>query len=906
MSTFFDLSGKWKAELSDGSTYEITLPGTLDTNNIGFADKLSGKLYQDENYVENKALASQEVIATRLTRKHTYEGVAYFSRVWEGEGFPGKRIFLKAERARSLSLRIGEKNVPAISGSLSTPYVFEVTDLLRKGSVIELSSDNSYQNLPRENIIYSSAATDETQTNWNGIVGSLCLEVKEQTFIDSVRVYPGRLDGGDLWKIEISVCVDSTVDFEGTINIRIPSLEVTKAIDVKGTSGRSVFQTKTKVIVSKDMLWDEYEGRLVDLTADLNCGNRDTKEITFGIRSFYSKDGHLCLNGREIFLRSEANCAVFPETGHAPLDIPSWKKILSVYKGYGVNSVRFHSHCPPEAAFAAADEMGILLQPELSHWNPRDAFSSQLAEAYYEKEIREILREYADHPSFVMLAFGNELQADEKGLDTAHRLLKLCHELDSTRLYAFSSNAFYGEKGADEESDFFTAAWFKEYPMRATFDGMRGYLNSDYPASFHDYLETVKEIRREYAGPIFSFEVGQYEILPDFDELKDFCGVTVPKNLELIKRNVEKKGLLPGWKKKVEATGELALLAYREEIEAALRTEGYSGISLLGLQDFPGQGTALVGMLNSHLDPKPFSFADPSRFKSFFTDVLPLVYLKKYTYVEGEIIRAAVKVINYSKNDIQGELSYELSCNGDVLFSKRKLGAVFCRQGELTYVGDVEIGTESLKLEKNSMLELITDFEGFRNTYRIWIYKKNSQNPACPENVYETEILDGRAEEILDKGGIVFLCPESSKETFPNSIRSTFTTDFWSVGTFSSQEGSMGLLIDEVHPLFKDFPTSFHSDYQWFVPSSQRALILPDGVKSIVTVLDSYAYLRNMGLILEFNCKKGRVFISTIDLHEQNCPECKALLSSIYRYLASDDFRPSQNISYEKLNAWCP
>ena len=231
-------------------------------------------------------------------------------------------------------------------------------------------------------------------------------------------------------------------------------------------------------------------------------------------------------------------------------------------KGYGVNSVRFHSHCPPEAAFAAADEMGILLQPELSHWNPKDAFSSPLAVVYYEKELREILREYANHPSFVMLTFGNELQADENGLDMARSLLLLCHELDSTRLYAFSSNAFYGEKGADKDSDFYTAAWFK------------------------------------------------------------------------------------------------------------------------------------------------------------------------------------------------------------------------------------------------------------------------------------------------------------------------------------------------------DWPTSFHSDYQWFVPSSQRAMILPDGVRSIVAVLDSYAYLRNMGLILEFNCKKGRVFLSTLSLHKQDYPECRALLSSIYRYLASDDFRPAQDISYEELATW--
>ena len=898
MKDFISLAGSYDVRLMDESTYTATLPGTLDTNSIGYEDKLTGKLHQDENYVENKALLAEDVIATRLTRKHTYEGKAEFSRVWDGEDLPGKRLFLKAERARVLGLRVDGVKVPAMSGSLSTPYVFEVTGLLHKGAQIVLTSDNSYEGLPRDNIVYSSAATDETQTNWNGILGEFGILVKEKTFIESVRVYPKKSDGDSAWTLDVRVSIDSDEAFEDKLVLELKELGITGEMDIKGGPGKSLFTKEISVRVPKECLWDESEGNIMHLRTSLSC---DKKETVFGIRTFEDNNGHLCINGRRIFLRCEANCAVFPETGHPPMDKQAWKEMIRTYMSYGVNCLRFHSYCPPEAAFCAADELGMLMQPELSHWNPRDAFSASEAAAYYEKELKEVLNVYANHPSFVMLTFGNELQAKDDGMKVAERFLSMCHDIDKTRLFAFSSNAFYGERGADGKSDFYTAMRYKDLPMRATFDGMKGYLNNDYPDARHNFDDTVAEIRKHCKKPIFSFEVGQYEVLPELGEIEQFRGVTEPGNLKLIKKNVEKKGLLDGWAKRVEATGELSLLSYREEVEAALRTGEYSGISLLGLQDFPGQGTALVGMLNSHLKAKPYSFAAPERFRSFFKEALPMVLLDKYTYVEGEVLKAQVVFANYSKRDIAGKLTVKLS-DGDLTLFEKELEEVLCRQGRLSDAGEIEIELDLPEPVRNSRLRLDVSFAGYDNFYDIYVYTGESQKPEKPDCIYECRDLDERAKEILEKGGIVFLAPVSTRHALPASIKSTFTTDFWSVGTFSSQEGSMGLLIDDKHPLFRDYPTEFYSGYQWFVQSSQRALLLPDGIKSIVTVMDSYAYLRNMGMLMEFKCQKGRIFVSSMGLQDQlQFPECRALLTSIYRYLASEDFLPAQEISFEAL-----
>ena len=918
---YIDLAGKWKVTLEDGKSYDAVLPGTLDENCIGHKDSYKSKLYQDETYTENASLAGSEVIATRLTRKYTYEGKADFSRVCDlemdfGESC-GRRLFLEAERCRGLELYVDGKKVQADRGTLSTPYAFEITDVFSKGSEIKLISDNSYEDFPHDDILYSSAATDETQTNWNGILGYLRVRVEEETFIE--RIFVCAYD-----KAQVKIFVNSLNGFKGKLLLESEAFAATVEKEIAVGSGVTEIAF-TDIELSKDVrMWDEYQGNLYTLHAMLvSEGFSSEKEVSFGCRKFGDDaKGHLVLNDRRIFLRSEANCCVFPETGHAPTDIDSWKKILEMYKAYGVNCLRFHSHCPPGAAFEAADELGVLIQPELSHWNPSNAFGSSKAREYYEKELREIITEYGNHPSFVMLTFGNELQADEDGLEFMHGLLKLCHELDDTRLYAIGSNVFYGEKGCDKESDFYTSCSYRELPLRATFSGMQGYLNNEYPSAGKNFDDAMRELRKEFSGPVFSFEVGQYEVLPDFDEINDFSGVTTPDNLALIRDKAKERGLLEGWKKRVEATGELSLLCYREEVLSALSTEEFSGISLLGLQDFPGQGTALVGMLNSHLNSKPFSFADPSRFNSFFKQVLPLVLLPKYTYTDKEHLVAQVKLANYSGNDISGSLSYALiqrnigktdntvNENGaDEISSKQDKWAEaehkesrfddgnvgICEKGKLSNIGTIDIDLSFVG--ENTRFDLEVSFAGEKNTYPVWVYAENAINLQKPESVYETAVLDDKALEVLEKGGKVYLSPDSTKEAIPDSIKSTFSTDFWSVGTFATQEGSMGLLIDDSHPLFKHFPTNFFTEFQWWPMASQRAFILKDNVRSIVTVMDSYAYMRNMGQILEYKCLNGKVLASSLGLlNLLEYPECRALLAAIYEYMDSDEFAPSQSI----------
>lgn len=892
------LEGKWDVTLNDGSEWTMLVPGTLEENSIGYRD-LGTNQWDPDDGLEHAVdrYAPGEKIATRLTRKYTYEGPAKISKKIHYFPKMGYRTFLEVERARCLKLQIDGKEVePYETPTLSTPHVFELVDLSEGEHEITFISDNSYPGLPYDDIVYSSAATDETQTNWNGLLGYVRLRREKDTFIASLRVYPGKD------RIKVVVEIDGTGTYSGNISLSSEILEEPVCRKIHSVSGKKEITFEALKVRAGVRRWDEYEGNLYELKAELTGG--ECKTAVFGMRTFGDNGaGRLALNGRTIFLRGEVNCAEFPESGHCPMSVEEWTRILELYKQYGVNCVRFHSHCPPEAAFTAADRLGMLMQPELSHWNPKDAFRSEVSYSYYRAELMGIIKMLADHPSFVMLTLGNELCTDEIGHERMDELTQLARSLDDTRMYARASNEHYGKIGGSAKSDFYTAQRYGRYDLRGTSaaekgetTGIQGYINRRYPDTKMTYTEGMDQIRKELNVPVFSFEVGQFEILPDFSELEQFQGISDPVNYKLIRDKVRDKGLEPVWEKYVEATGELACIGYREEIEAVMRTESMSGISLLGLQDFPGQGTALVGMMNAHLCPKPYPFAEPERFRSFFTSRLPLVQLEKYTYENGEVVRADVIIANYGKEEITGALEYTLS--GKIHHISGKIGDLRCPLGANTFAGSLEIELEGF--ERAEALSLTVCIQDIKNTYPLWVYP--GKTPRCPQQVYETRCFDADTEKALEMGKSVYLSPHPSADHLPDSIQAQFTTDFWSVGTFTAQEGGMGQWIDADHPLFEEFPTESHTDWQWWPMAVQRAFILPYDMKCIIREMDSYAFLRPMAKLLECKCGKGKVLLSSMELQDlQRYPEARALQAAIYDYMASEKFDPDQEMSPEIL-----
>lgn len=495
MQTTMDLSGLWEVRLGDGAPATVHLPGTLEENGLGEP--------------ETPALES------RLTRRFRWEGEAVFSREVTLPDHPGRRLILEAERARQLRLTVDGQPVPTLQGTLSTPYLFELTRWAGRRVRLCLLSDNRYPGWPREEIVHASAATDETQTNWNGLLGRLCVHSVADFWVRSVRVYPhGRtLDAA----VDLAVprqALDAVGD--GELVLEGPALARPFCLLRRDWQPESLRQglctlwCRDLPVAPEAPLWEEACGALTQITASLVLDGRTVSRARadFGLRTFGADGGRLTLNGRVFLLRGEANCCVFPETGHPPMTTGAWREVLGRYRAYGVNCLRFHSWCPPEAAFAAADELGMLLQPELSDWNCTNALETPHSAAYYEAELRQILFCYANHPSFVMLTLGNELCTGEEGHRRMAELVRLARQLDPTRRYAGSSNGQYGEQGYDGVSDFYTAAAYGDRMLRATSSPMIGHLNRCRPGTRQNYREAAAQTG---GVPVFGFEVGQYE-----------------------------------------------------------------------------------------------------------------------------------------------------------------------------------------------------------------------------------------------------------------------------------------------------------------------------------------------------------------------------------------------------------
>ena len=906
-----DLAGIWECEIP-GQRGSVCLPGTLDEGGFGGPDD-PHRQWKAEELRARGLWQEGDPILTRLTRKKSWEGEAVFTRRIRWQAPVEGRIFLECERTRQLRAVVNGREVfPAgasdtVSGgsgtcTLSAPCVFDVTGLVTGEDEITLISDNSYPGWPRGAIVYSSAATDETQTNWNGILGYVRLRIEKPDFISGIRVYPR----GD--QAEIRIELDLSGPREGEVRISSPALREELTIPFRSEAGICCLRG-TALLGPWARRWDLGEGNLYTLTAEAD--GMESRSTVFGIRDFRAAKGHLTLNGRRIFLRGETNCAVYPETGYIPTDTARWRDILKGYRQYGVNCVRFHSHCPPEAAFTAADEAGILLQPELSHWDPENAFGTDEARRYYGEETRQILRHLANHPSFVMLSFGNELQYGGEGRQFAERLLQAAREEDPTRLYTDGSNAFYGAKGPNPAADFYTSSDDRGRMLRATSAEFRGWLNEENANARRDYSAAMAALRQDSAQPVFSFEVGQYEVLPDFGEIREYQGVTVPGNLIRMEERMREAGLEKDWARMVEATGENALQCYRAEVEAAMRTEAFSGISLLSLQDFPGQGTALIGMMNAHMRPKPYDFAKPERFAAFFRDVLPMALLPRYVFTYGDEVCVPVRIANYGKADLTGKVHWTLENPAGTVQAGGAAGELCSRAGGLSDAGEIRIlfspagepaGCDRDFGQLAEKLTLRLDFCGNLNEYPLWVYP--DLTPVCPEDIYECRTLDDRALSVLSSGGKVFLAPESTAEAISRSVQAQFSPDFWSVNTFPTQSGCMGQLIDTGHPLFRNFPTETFSSWQWHPMAGTRAMLLPRRMKTIIAEMDSGILLRPMAQLFECRCGGGRLMVSSMGLRDlAQAPNVRALRQAVYDYMSSEAFVPEEEMGIEEIQA---
>ena len=870
-----DLAGLWRFQLdpmgfgkTPGSelylaklTETITLPGSTDEGGKGVTNVVA--------HVD------------RLSRKFEYCGQAWYQReVVIPEEWKGKEVILSLERCHwETAVYVDGRHV-ATDERLSTPNRFVLTQQLTPGlHTITLCVDNRLK-YPMDQ--WTHGTTEYTQTNWNGVVGRMELIARPANYIAKMDIYPN-----------VAGCKASV---RMNLNPGGKATQGRVSISVREKGGKEVFSKETPVSISgngdtiseevfigKDMkLWDEFTPSLYELTAVLETeGGTDTCTSVFGMREVEQGKHHVRVNGRDIHLRGVLDCCVFPLTGYPATDTVEWFRIMSAIKDYGMNHIRFHSWCPPKAAFQVADELGMYLQVELPMWI-KDVGRYPARREFFEKEMYAILDEYGNHPSFILYCNGNENEGDFAVLED---LIKKGQAHDNRHLYSASTARTH--VAADQYFASHVAAKVGDSHKRGitVYEGI--------PSTDWD-----KNVESDIDVPVIAHETGQRCMYPNFNEMKKYTGVLEPRNFKVYQDRLARNGMLHQANDFFRATGAHTVLQYKEVNESLLRSSKSGGFQLLGLSDFPGQGCAFVGILDAFWESK--GLVSPEKFRESCGPVVLLARMPKRTYTDTETFTAKMCIYQFGPDNIRkGNLNWTLEGETGDVVAKGRISHGEIIRSTVDSLGMVSVPLNTITSAGKYTLKAYMP-GGVRNEWDIWVYP-TAAHPSTEGYTYVKQWSEAR--ELLQKGENVLLVPQECP-----GRKTHFASHFWNPIMFNWAPMIVGTLIEHTHPAFRDFSTSYYADWQWWdILNYTTAMDLTDlrSLTPIIQSVDTYEENRKLGISFEATVGKGKLFVLCADdnKHIDNRPAMRQLLLSVRNYVASDSFTPATSLQLHELDA---
>ncbi len=880
-----DLSGQWQVKL-DAEKQEtmpqaypetMMLPGTTSAAGLGMPNP------------------AKETGC--LTDAYRFEGAVWFMRTFTAGDWTGEQTMLTLERTRKTTVYLDGRPI-GHQESLCTPHRYFLPPVHAGEHTLVIRVDNT--DYPTRG---GHLTSPDTQSNWNGITGEISLTVAHTLLTDlTVRL--------DLRRGCLRVHGHIIGAPDGVAGIVLPG-QMEHLLPYR----RGVLDGECP-LKGNEAFWDEAHPEIHTISIDLDG---DVYETTFGLRDVRTVGRRLLINGRETFLRGKVDNLLYPKTGYTPTDVASWMTILGIAKEYGINHYRYHTACPPDAAFTAADLLGVYMAPELPFWGTvaeegEEGYDERERDFLFQEGFR-ILREYGHHPSFLWLSLGNELWGSK---DVLNRMMRAYREADDTKLYSSGANNYqFVPDVLDEENVFVGVRLGRERLIRGSYamcDAPQGIVQTTAPESVSNYdasivPETlgqsgeagkvqiqygtgVKEVDAQSADalipdvPVISHEVGQYVFYPDFSEISRYTGPLKPRNIEAMRENLERAGLYGEHEAFFRQTGHLAVECYKREIETLLRSREVSGFQLLDLQDYTGQGTALVGVLNAMMENKGLISAE--EWREFCAGTVVLGEFASFTGMMGEDIRFDVQI---SECDPEKQHTC-IRCT--LMDGERELYACDvtpgARQGRLTDAVSVTFPAECYR---DAMQERITGLtvvltleDGTRNHYPIWLIP-----PIDIRITREGIEKDGRmvafvsAEEKADGAAIVVPSAEGQ-------LPAEYCTDFWCYPMFRSISesmgkpvpvGTMGLSIDTASPLLKRFAQEDYTTPAWYaILQTAHVQRLPADVHPAVQMIDNTERCARLGILYQ----QDGVWHLTARLWEKpNDPAVRALAWSLWEAL---------------------
>jgi hypothetical protein len=752
--------------------------------------------------------------------------------------------------------------------------------------------------------VNSHSVSDHTQSNWNGIAGEISLKALPSVYIDDVAIYPDIKNKKA--KVIVEVRNKSGKGFNGRIVLKANSFNSQKDVEVRAKSVSAVSDSENfQLVIDYPMgkrfaTWDEFSPALYALEASLRDHEGRVIQVhktSFGMREFIAAGTRFEINGRPVFLRGTLECCIFPITGYPPTDEDSWEKVLKTCRDYGLNTIRFHSWCPPEAAFAAADKLGMYFHIECSSWANQ---GTQLGEGgiiddYIYREGDRILKAYGNHPSFCMLAYGNE-PAGNKQSEYLSGLLNYWKAKDNRHLYTSAAGwPFIPENEYNLSPEPRIQAWGA---------GLKSIINREAPQTMYDFRDIISR----YTIPVVSHEIGQWCVYPDYKEIEKYTGVLKARNFEIFRESLQENGMGDQAEDFLMASGKLQALCYKADIEAALRTPGFAGFHLLQLHDFPGQGTALVGILNPFFESK--GYISPEEFSMFCNSVVPLARLEKHVYKNTESLSGKIEIANFGASEIKNSI---ISCrligsNNDTIATQKMEKASF-GIGNCIPAGSFSFSLEKITEPRKLRLDVSLENTPYHNSWDIWVYP--ADNKAEAGSVLITDRLDASAESVLKKGGSVLYLPYGKVAKGKGAeVAIGFSSIFWNTAWTNNQPPhTLGILCDPDNPAFKSFPTDFHSNWQWWDPVAHSQAMnidgLPASVKPIIQPIDDWTQNRRLALAFEAETGGGKIIVCSIDMMNMSEDRIasRQLMNSILDYMNSETFSPAIQVELKQIRS---
>lgn len=861
-----DISGNWKYRTDEAdcgvqnawfavqfTESAFKLPGSACENKIGTKQEYYKELTKESIRAPREAY---EYIAPLWFQKEVV-----IPKEWEG-----KSISLFLERVNMASgLWLDGKAMGRQVIALSTPHIYRLPkDLCAGTHLLTLRVDN--RNLINMDTMASGYSVD-TQGYWNGIIGRMELQCEEIFHIDDVRIYPDEKG------------IDIRAVFTGDVHSPFCKKKIGIEFTVETPDGnlletvvyeRKLYNSKQpeyfRYDIENPQYWDEFSPVLYKLHVkyyempdtvlceQLVCDGAekyittDEKTYTFGMRTICVQDKQFLINGRTLSLRGTTDCAIFPLTGYPDMDEKAWKGRLSVIKEYGMNYVRFHAWCPPKAAFAAADELGLYLSVEMPLWLNHDVCALEVGEdpihrSYYTQEAENIIRAYGNHPSFIMFSNGNENMGD---FDLLESIINQLKANDNRRLYTVTTNFDHPILPCEDYLCAFEAA------------GKKVRIQDIHDKIAEDTCYTYEEAVDASPVPIVSFEVGQYCIFPDVDMTERYTGNILPVNLDVIRKRMKENGVYHRLSDYIKASGALAVKLYKEDIETSLRTKGFGGFGLLSLSDYTGQSTATIGILDAMYQSK--GIVNSEEFRQFCNRVVPLFKAKRI-YKNTEIMHAKLDLYDYGKE------RYE---NPEFTLTVKKEEEIFYQ----TVTTKKEVDIDLSSIQKSAMLKVELSVDDYKNTWKVYVYP--TAGDMLAEDFIEVK-QQGESDRVLITADGINRIAEGS-----------YIPVFWSPVHFPSSK-PCGAIIDDKHPIFADFPTEKYPDYQWkALLDTSKGAYLNDfpNAKPIVEFVPNFVNCLETSPLFEYEKDGKKYLYCGFDL-EQDRPEVKQFRNCIYKYLLS-------------------